>query len=105
MPYVKWRHRRDGLAGGSVFDSKVCAFRPALAAHAEYAAAASSASRLEISDVMFKHQLRLADRQCRMAELSQRHPGPCRDARDQSLGRPAVERGRARRRRQSSART
>ena len=29
-------------------------------------------SRLEISDVMTKHQLRLADRQCRMAELSQR---------------------------------
>ena len=29
-------------------------------------------SRLEISNLMFKHQLRLADRQCRMAELSQR---------------------------------
>ena len=28
--------------------------------------------RLEIADVMTKHQLRLADRQCRMAELSQR---------------------------------
>jgi acyl-CoA dehydrogenase len=45
---------------------------PALAAHAEYAAEALENGRLEISDVMTTHQLRLADRQCRMAELSQR---------------------------------
>ena len=44
-------------------------------------------SRLEISDVMTKHQLRLADRQCRMAELSQRRAGPGRDPGDQPLGR------------------
>jgi alkylation response protein AidB-like acyl-CoA dehydrogenase len=43
-----------------------------LAAHAKYAAAALQRSRLEISGVMVKHQLRLVDRQCRMAELSQR---------------------------------
>jgi alkylation response protein AidB-like acyl-CoA dehydrogenase len=43
-----------------------------LKAHAEYAAAALQGSRLEVSDVMRKHQLKLADRQCRMAELSQR---------------------------------
>jgi acyl-CoA dehydrogenase len=40
--------------------------------HAKFAASALRSSRLEISGVMRKHQLRLADRQCRMAELSQR---------------------------------
>ena len=43
-----------------------------LKAHAEFAADALSRSRLEISGVMRKHQLALADRQCRMAELSGR---------------------------------
>ncbi|MBV8555368.1 MAG: acyl-CoA/acyl-ACP dehydrogenase [Planctomycetaceae bacterium] len=40
--------------------------------HARFAAESLQHGRLEISDVMRKHQLRLADRQCRMAELSQR---------------------------------
>ena len=43
-----------------------------LMAHAEYAVAGLERSRIEISNLMFKHQLRLPDRQCRMAELSQR---------------------------------
>jgi alkylation response protein AidB-like acyl-CoA dehydrogenase len=43
-----------------------------LAHHAEFASAGLQRSRLAISDVMIKHQLRLADRQCRIAELSQR---------------------------------
>ena len=47
-------------------------FHPDLLAHAEFAVAGLEGSRLEISNLMFKHQLRLADRQCRMAELSQR---------------------------------
>jgi alkylation response protein AidB-like acyl-CoA dehydrogenase len=70
-PYAKWRlgqmltpRRRVHLQGLSL--------PPALAAHAEFAAGALERGRLEISDVMTKHQLRLADRQCRMAELSQR---------------------------------
>src|SRR6185437_12158834 len=45
---------------------------PALRSHADYASEGLFASRLEISETMTKHQLRLADRQCRMAELSQR---------------------------------
>jgi hypothetical protein len=45
---------------------------PTLAAHAEFAVDGLERGRLEIADVMTKHQLRLADRQCRMAELSQR---------------------------------
>jgi alkylation response protein AidB-like acyl-CoA dehydrogenase len=43
-----------------------------LTAHAQFAADALGRSRVEISKVMAKHQLKLADRQCRMAELSQR---------------------------------
>lgn len=40
--------------------------------HAEYAAVELQRSPLEISGAMRKHQLKLADRQCRMAELSER---------------------------------
>jgi alkylation response protein AidB-like acyl-CoA dehydrogenase len=69
IPYAKWR------LGEAVTPRDRPAFPgipPRLAAHAEFAAAGLQRSRLEISDVMTKHQLRLADRQCRMAELSQR---------------------------------
>jgi hypothetical protein len=43
-----------------------------LAAHAQFAAHFLQRSRLEVSGAMRKHQLALADRQCRMAELSGR---------------------------------
>ena len=43
-----------------------------LAAHAEFAALGLQRGRREIDKAMRKHQLRLADRQCRMSELSQR---------------------------------
>lgn len=41
-----------------------------LRAHAEYASEKLQTSALEISGAMRKHQLKLADRQCRMSELS-----------------------------------
>lgn len=44
----------------------------ALKRHAEYAAEQLQAMPLEISGTMRKHQLKLADRQCRMSELSLR---------------------------------
>jgi len=44
----------------------------ALRAHAEFAIDALQRSSVEISNTMSKHQLALADRQCRMSELSQR---------------------------------
>jgi hypothetical protein len=44
----------------------------ALARHAEFACNALQEMSLEISDTMMKFQLSLADRQCRMAELSLR---------------------------------
>jgi hypothetical protein len=45
---------------------------PRLAEHAQYAIKLLRGFPLEISGTMRKHQLKLADRQCRMAELSQR---------------------------------
>jgi hypothetical protein len=48
------------------------AMPPSLAAHARWAIAGLQRSRMEISAAMRSHQLRLADRQCRMSELSQR---------------------------------
>jgi hypothetical protein len=44
----------------------------ALQRHAEFAASGLQNSPLEISGTMRKHQLKLADRQCRMSELSSR---------------------------------
>jgi alkylation response protein AidB-like acyl-CoA dehydrogenase len=43
-----------------------------LAAHLDYAQERLSKASLEFSAIMTKHQLKLADRQCRMAEMSQR---------------------------------
>ncbi|MCA1685944.1 MAG: acyl-CoA/acyl-ACP dehydrogenase, partial [Planctomycetia bacterium] len=43
-----------------------------LSAHARFAIDALQRSRMEISANMRKHQLKLADRQCRMSELSSR---------------------------------
>jgi alkylation response protein AidB-like acyl-CoA dehydrogenase len=43
-----------------------------LQAHVDFALASFGRLRKEVSAAMVKHQLKLADRQCRMAELSQR---------------------------------
>ncbi len=69
MPYALWwvGERLSGWQNPH-FDEMPDRLRK----HAASAAAALQRSRLEISDVMSKHQLKLADRQCRMAELSQR---------------------------------
>jgi acyl-CoA dehydrogenase len=45
---------------------------PRLAEHLDFALAQFQRFPLELSGAMSKHQLKLADRQCRMAELSQR---------------------------------
>jgi hypothetical protein len=69
VPYAKWRISQ-GIGGWR--RPSLPELPPALAEHARYAAEALQVSRLEVSAVMKKHQLKLADRQCRMAELSQR---------------------------------
>jgi len=69
VPYARWRVTQ-GLIGWH--HPTLPEMPDALAEHARFAADAHQRSRLEVSRVMSKHQLRLADRQCRMAELSQR---------------------------------
>lgn len=70
VPYAKWR-ASEAFAGKrhpqwqSGMDER-------LRAHAQFAADALGRARLEISETMVKHQLKLADRQCRMSELSSR---------------------------------
>jgi len=69
VPYARWRASQ---ALGGWRHPALPDLPPALAEHARFAAQALQRSRIEVSDVMSKHQLKLADRQCRMAELSQR---------------------------------
>ena len=68
-PYAMWLIGETLKPAGSPnlpkMDSK-------LAAHATWAYKQLQKSRLEVSGTMRKHQLKLADRQCRMAELSGR---------------------------------
>ena len=68
-PYLKWSVARR-LARPP--KPALPAMPAALGRHAEYAADRLHRSALEISSTMQKHQLALADRQCRMTELSQR---------------------------------
>ncbi len=72
VPYMEW-WARENLAVGR--RARLPEMPAALASHTAFAADGLRRSRLEISAVMRKHQLRLADRQCRMAELSRRLQG------------------------------
>jgi alkylation response protein AidB-like acyl-CoA dehydrogenase len=69
LPYAKWR-TSQAFAGHR--HTNWPSMPDTLRQHAEFADRALYDARLEISGVMTKHQLKLADRQCRMAELSQR---------------------------------
>jgi alkylation response protein AidB-like acyl-CoA dehydrogenase len=69
VPYAKWRAGQM-LAGKRRAD--LPAMPEALKAHAEFASNALAKARMEIDATMTKHQLKLADRQCRIAEQSQR---------------------------------
>jgi alkylation response protein AidB-like acyl-CoA dehydrogenase len=70
VPYAKWRLSQ--MFAGTRRPAWPDSIPEPLKAHAQFAADALGKSRLEIDAVMTKHQLKLADRQCRMAELSQR---------------------------------
>jgi alkylation response protein AidB-like acyl-CoA dehydrogenase len=69
VPYAKWM-------AGQTFGLRSCAALPpmpeGLTDHANYAIDLLSGMAREISGAMRKHQLQLADRQCRMSELSLR---------------------------------
>ncbi len=69
LPYARWR---AGQAFAGRRHTRWPEMPATLRAHAEFADQALASGRIEISKVMAKHQLKLADRQCRMAELSQR---------------------------------
>ena len=61
---------------------------PKLAEHLAFAQDQCQRLPRELSAAMSKHQLKLADRQCRMAELSQRVQDTDRDHRDRDVGAP-----------------
>jgi alkylation response protein AidB-like acyl-CoA dehydrogenase len=69
FPYLKWLVARKLLPTAK---SQLPSMPSELARHAEFACEALQNMSLEISDTMMKFQLSLADRQCRMAELSLR---------------------------------
>jgi alkylation response protein AidB-like acyl-CoA dehydrogenase len=69
FPYLKWMIARKLLPTAN---SQLPSMPNELARHAEFACDALQNMALEISDTMMKFQLSLADRQCRMAELSLR---------------------------------
>ncbi|MEM9186902.1 MAG: acyl-CoA dehydrogenase family protein [Planctomycetota bacterium] len=69
MPYAKWMLGRR-LAGAA--SPRLPDMPPRLRRHAEFACDRLHKMALEIDGAMQKFQLKLADRQCRMAELSQR---------------------------------
>ena len=67
--YAKW-FLGETFSGGA--RPTYPAMPAALASHARFAVEGLQASRMEISGSMRKHQLKLADRQCRMSEMSSR---------------------------------
>ena len=67
--YGKWKMGQK--FSGSDRDS-VAGLSPTLQKHVDFARDSFARLRKEISAAMVKHQLKLADRQCRMIELSQR---------------------------------
>src|SRR5579872_638628 len=71
VPYAKWRLKQP-FRGARI---ELPGLPENLQAHARFAARGLQKSRLWIDSLMTKHQLKLADRQCAMAELSQRIQG------------------------------
>lgn len=69
MPYFGWKLKQM-IGGAQKANLKIADAK--LAAHAQYAANRLQRSRLDVDGLMFKYKLALADRQCAMAELSQR---------------------------------
>ena len=69
MPYAKWMMGRRLLP---IAAAELPKMPKDLAEHAEFACERLQRMALEISNTMSRFQLKLADRQCRMAELSQR---------------------------------
>ena len=71
VPYAFWRVGKE-LAGPDKKDKELENFNPLLKGHVEFALEMMTEHPLELSGAMVRHQLRLADRQCLIAEMSQR---------------------------------
>jgi len=69
MAYGRWLLHRKLWPGGQAQKPRL---DPRLGEHVDFALHQFGKSALNLSGVMRKHQLQLADRQCRMAEVSQR---------------------------------
>ncbi|MCC7529667.1 MAG: acyl-CoA dehydrogenase family protein [Candidatus Melainabacteria bacterium] len=69
FPYAFWRLGKQ-FAAPDTYEG--LGLGPALKSHVDFAIEILEQSPIELSDAMTKHQLKLADRQCRIAEMSQR---------------------------------
>lgn len=69
MPYLGWKMKQTF---GGAQRASIRMSDPKLSAHAQWAADRLQKSRLTVDSLMFKFKLNLADRQCAMADLSQR---------------------------------
>ncbi len=69
VPYASW-YLKKLLSGPDV--QEVAGMAPVLKQHLDFALSSLKEAPLELSEAMTKHQLKLADRQCRIAYLSQR---------------------------------
>src|SRR5262249_8916641 len=67
--YAKWKVAQTFVPRDR---QSVAGMDPRLQAHVDFALEQFGKQRKEISATMVKHQVKLADRQCKMAELSQR---------------------------------
>lgn len=71
VPYAFWRLGKE-LAGPDKKDKELENFSKVLKPHVEFALDMLTEAPLELSGAMVRHQLRLADRQCLIADMSQR---------------------------------
>lgn len=69
IPYATWRL---GKMFTGADNHQIAGMNPKLQAHVDFAMEMLNSSPIELSEAMVKHQLKLADRQCRIAEMSQR---------------------------------
>ncbi len=69
IPYMKWKASQSILGWSR---ATLPNLPPALRELAQFAADNLQKSRLHVDGLMFRHQLKLADRQCAMADMSQR---------------------------------
>jgi alkylation response protein AidB-like acyl-CoA dehydrogenase len=71
VPYAFWRFGKE-ISGPDKKDNELEGFDGRMKEHINFALDQLSEAPLELSGAMVRHQLRLADRQCLIAELSQR---------------------------------